>query len=52
MGEAVQRVPILLVRTTRGSRRLLVCGPVTPEQLEGFAWTLETEFGYSLNVRM
>jgi hypothetical protein len=50
--EAVQRVPLLLVRTTRGSRRLLFRRPVSREQLEGFARALETEFGHSVDIRL
>ena len=50
--EAVLRVPILLVRTARGSRRLLFRRPVNDEELQEFARALETEFGYAVEIRL
>jgi hypothetical protein len=50
--ELVQRVPILLVRTVRGSRRLEFRRPVSPEQLQEFARALEMELGCRVDVRL
>jgi hypothetical protein len=50
--EAVQRVPMRLVRTNRGPRRLLFRRPVSRAQLAEFARALETELGQSVEVRL
>jgi hypothetical protein len=46
--EAVKRVPLLLVRTTRGSRRLVFQKAVTREAVEDFLRRLESEFDYTV----
>jgi hypothetical protein len=48
--EAVQRVPILLVRTTRGVKRVAFRGKVRPEELRQFLRRLETDFGYPVSA--
>ena len=50
--EAVQRVPILRVRTTRGVRRLAFRGRVQRDELHRFLRRLETELGYPVNVHL
>lgn len=49
--EAVRRVPLLLVRTSRGTRRLVFQGTVTREQIHEFLQQLEREFGYAVHSR-
>ena len=44
--EAVQRVPILVVRTIRGTKRLAFSGPVKQDELKEFLRRLETELAY------
>jgi hypothetical protein len=44
--EAVQRAPLLIVRTARGTRRLELHGTVKQEELQEFLRRLETELGY------
>ena len=46
--EAVKREPLLLIRTTRGSRRLEFQGAVTVEEVQEFLQRLESEFGYTV----
>jgi hypothetical protein len=50
--EAAQRVPLLLVRTARGPRRLVFQGAVTSEELQDFLQRLENEFGYTVRSRV
>jgi hypothetical protein len=46
---ALKRVPVLLVRTTRGTRKLVFLGPVTREGILQFLRRLDTEFGYTIH---
>jgi hypothetical protein len=44
--EAVRRVPVLLVKTTRGTRRMVFRCVVDPVNVGQFLRCLETDFGY------
>jgi hypothetical protein len=46
---AFKRVPVLLVRTTRGTRKLEFWGPVTREGVLQFLRRLEVDFGYTVH---
>lgn len=46
---AVKRVPVLYVRTTRGTRKLVFWGRVNGEGARQFLRRLETEFGYTVH---